>query len=140
VTTLTVGVDHRDLSVAVLTVAADLGRRLDADLHVLHAVDLRDYPIDPDADNWEEQAGSALAELRDTVSQTLADYPGRWAFDVKIGEPAPLLRTAADERDALMIIVGHHRHWNPSRITRGSVGTALTRTTPRPVLLVPETP
>ncbi|WP_436497755.1 universal stress protein [Actinokineospora sp. HUAS TT18] len=137
-TTLTVGVDHRDLSAVVLTVAADLGTRLTADLHIVHAVDLRDYPVDPDADNWESHADTALSTLRDTVQAALADFAGRWAFDVKIGEPAPVLRQAADEDDATMIIVGHHRHWNPSRVTRGSVGTALTRTTNRPVLLVPE--
>ncbi|CRK57312.1 hypothetical protein [Alloactinosynnema sp. L-07] len=139
-TTLTVGVDHRDLSVAVLAVAADLGTRLDADLHILHAVDLRDYPVDPDADDWESHADTALTALRDTVRDALTGFPGRWAFDVKIGEPAPVLRTAAEELDATMIIVGHHRHWNPGRVTRGSVGTALARTTHRPVLLVPEAP
>lgn len=137
-TALVVGVDHRDLSFKVLAVAADLAARLDADLHVVHAIDLRDYPVDPDSADWEEHAEAALTELRSSIETTLAGHEGRWTYQVQVGEPVPTLKAAADDRDALMIVVGHHKHWTPVRVTRGSVGAGLSRTARRPVLIVPE--
>ncbi|MBC6449846.1 universal stress protein [Actinokineospora xionganensis] len=139
-TTLVVGVDHRDLSFKVLAVAADLAVKLGADLRVVHAIDLRDYPVDPDSADWEQHAEAALTELRGNVERALSTHEGHWTYAVQVGEPVPTLKTAADEHDAMMIVVGHHKHWTPVRVTRGSVGAGLSRTAHRPVLIVPESP
>jgi nucleotide-binding universal stress UspA family protein len=136
-TSLVVGVDDRPLSLAALSTAADLALRLGADLHVVHAIDLRDYPNDPDSDNWDTHATTALTHLDADVRATLDTHPGPWTYHAWQGTPVHLLQTVADETDALMIVVGHHPHWTPARLTRESVGHALTRTTHRPILLVP---
>ncbi len=53
---IVVGVNRDPASQEALIVAADLARRLHAHLHVVHVVDLADYPIDPDASDWEQRA------------------------------------------------------------------------------------
>src|SRR5215203_784019 len=44
-THIVVGFDEEPQSQAALRYAIDLARRLDADLEVVHVVDLRDYPV-----------------------------------------------------------------------------------------------
>jgi nucleotide-binding universal stress UspA family protein len=104
--TLILGHGRDPSSDHALTVAADLGRRLGARLHVVHAICLEDYPIDPDAADWEEQGAAAVAEERRHVEHLLADAPLQWSHEARRGEPAAVLTRAADEYDALMIVVG----------------------------------
>jgi nucleotide-binding universal stress UspA family protein len=104
--TLILGHGRDPSSDHALTVAADLGRRLGARLHVVHAICLEDYPIDPDAADWEEQGAAAVAEERRHVEHLLADAPLQWSYEARRGEPAAVLTRAADEYDALMIVVG----------------------------------
>jgi hypothetical protein len=59
---IVVGFDRSAASLAALGKAAELGAQLGAELHVIHAVDLSDYPVDPDAADWEEQAAASLEE------------------------------------------------------------------------------
>lgn len=136
---LVVGVDRSPASMAALTKAAELGRRLGADLHVVHAVDLSDYPVDPDAFDWEDQAAKSIQGERQAVSVNLADYPHPWVYVALRADPAEALNRAADDCDALMIVVGVRstgwRHlleggWG------GAVSGRLVGHCHRPVLLV----
>ena len=68
--TLVVGYDRRPESQDALRVAAGLAERMDAELHVVHAVDLTDYPIDPDGFDWEQRARDALDEERAAVARS----------------------------------------------------------------------
>ncbi|MDT7649454.1 MAG: hypothetical protein QOI36_860, partial [Pseudonocardiales bacterium] len=70
-TTLVVGHSHDPSSDDALAVALDLGRRLRAQLHVLHVIGTGDYPIDIDAGDWEERGRQALAEQRCRVERVL---------------------------------------------------------------------
>ncbi|MCP2201304.1 Universal stress protein family protein [Lentzea flava] len=135
---LVVGFDDQAASLAALRTAADLARRLHADLHVVHGVDLRDYPIDPDSDAevWEGHAREALEHLRAKVVEALADHPGAWTYHAWTGSPVRLLVSVADEQQALMIVVGTHRHRSLARMMRGSVSRRVARSAHRPVLLV----
>ena len=120
--------------------AVDLARRLHADLHVVHAVDLLDYPIDPDAADWEQQALRALAEQRRHVDAVLADFPMSWTYQAGHGNPARLIADVAEEFDALMIIVGSHGEGMGAtfdRLVAGSVSRTVLRRQRRPVLIVP---
>ena len=54
----------------VLEVARDLARRMGAVVHVVHAISLDDYPVDPDADDWEAQAAQVLAGQRAEVGDS----------------------------------------------------------------------
>ena len=135
---LVVGFDDQAASLAALRTAADLACRLRADLHVVHGVDLRDYPIDPDSDVeiWEAHARKALEDLHLKAAEALAAHPGAWTYHAWSGNPVRLLVSVADEQQALMIVVGTHRHRSLARMTRGSVSHRVARSAHRPVLLV----
>ena len=103
---MVVGFDKRPQSAAALGVAADVGRRVGARLHVVHAVDLRDYPIDPDSVDWDGQARRTLSAERAAVAAALGGYGPGWDFRAWKGEPAHALIACAEEVDAVMIVVG----------------------------------
>ena len=136
---LVVGFDRSAASLAALATGADLGRRLGAELHVVHAVDLADYPVDPDVDDWEGQAATALQAQRRSVDEVLAPYPHRWRYLAVRAEPADALVWAADRCDALMIVVGaHSTGWRRllDRLSGPSVSERLLGHCHRPVLVV----
>lgn len=138
-TVIVVGFDRSAASLAALGKAADLGRRLGADLHIVHAVDLADYPIDPDADDWEAQATTTLESERHTVSVALVGYPYGWSYLALRAEPAQALARTAERFDALMIVVGvRSAGWRHllERLAAPSVSHRLIAGTDRPVLVV----
>jgi nucleotide-binding universal stress UspA family protein len=79
-TSLVLGHSRHASADLALHFAVDLAQRLHADLHVVHAVDLFDYPVDPDAADWEQQAHRALAEQRRRVEAALADSSLSWTY------------------------------------------------------------
>ena len=128
-----------------VTVAAELAADLGTRLHVVHVVDLRDYPVDPDLPDWEQQGAARLAAERAEVDALLADWPGEWSYDLQRGDPARALTAIAAREHARMIVVG-------SRAASG-LGVALerlagaVRSVPHaleradiPVLVVPDHP
>jgi nucleotide-binding universal stress UspA family protein len=127
---------------AVLHHGADLAARLGAALHVVHVVDLSDYPIDPDSPDWEQQAQKTLAAEQRDVESTLVDLPGSWTYHAAHGDPVTLLCQVADSHDALMFIVGS-RGEGARRVisrllgTRPSVSHGLIARSHRPVLVIP---
>jgi nucleotide-binding universal stress UspA family protein len=138
--TLLVGHGRDPSSDHALAVAVDLARRLGARLHVAHAICLDDYPIDPDAADWEEQGAAGVAEQRRHVEQLLADTPVRWSYEARRGEPGVVLARAAAKQDALMIVVGTRGEgWRRAlaRLTDPSVSHAVIGHQDRPVLVVP---
>jgi nucleotide-binding universal stress UspA family protein len=137
--TLVVGFDRSTASLTALGTAADLGARLNAELRVVHAVDLGDYPIDPDSADWEEQAAVNLEAERRSVSEALADYPFGWSYVAVRSEPAQALVSIADEVDALMIVIGARGNgWRHllERLSGPSVSQRLINHCHRPVLVV----
>jgi nucleotide-binding universal stress UspA family protein len=100
-TTLVVGHSHDPSSDDALAVALDLGRRLRAQLHVLHVIGTGDYPIDIDAGDWEERGRQALAEQRCRVERVLVGTGLRWTYETRRGDPVVELVRAAEEHDAL---------------------------------------
>lgn len=103
---LVVAFDRSGAGRAALATAGELGSRLHADLHVVHCVDLADYPVDPDAADWEQHAARTLDDDRRLVADALAPYPGSWSYVAVRAEVSEALRWAAEEVDALMIVVG----------------------------------
>jgi nucleotide-binding universal stress UspA family protein len=138
--TLIVGHCRDTASDHALAVAAELGRRLGAQLHVVHAVALDDYPIDPDASDWEERGEQTLVEERHQVEAALTRTGLPWTYRSCRGNPVRALAAAADERDALMIVVGTRGEGLRailSRLIQPSVSHALIEHQHRPVLVVP---
>jgi nucleotide-binding universal stress UspA family protein len=137
---LVVGHSRDPASQEALCVARTLGLRLGARLHVVHGITLRDYPVDPDAADWDEQAERTLAQQRTQVQTALATFRQGWTYSVARGDPVRLICEAAEENDALMIIVGTRGEGIGPAIERllgGSVSHGLIRRQHRPVLVVP---
>lgn len=142
-TALVVGYDRSPASQAAFIKAAEIGAKLDAELYVVHAVDLGDYPVDPDADDWEERAGESLVEESERVARILAGYPCGWSYRVLRAEPAEALYTVAEEVRAAMVVVGARsdgwRH-RLERLSGPSVSQRLIHHCRRPVLVVTHHP
>jgi nucleotide-binding universal stress UspA family protein len=139
--TLVVGFDRAEVSRTALRVGADLAARLAARLVVVHAVDLDDYPIDPEAADWEDQARRALAEERRTVGEVLAEHRFGWSYEARSGPPVDALVATAEAHGALMIVVGRHGSGVSEalrRLLEGSVSRRLVKAAARPVLVVPQ--
>lgn len=67
---LVVGFDRSCASLAAVQQAARIGDRLTASITVVHAVDLKDFPVDPDRADWERAASRALEAERAAVGVT----------------------------------------------------------------------
>lgn len=125
----------------VLAVAADLAARIGARLHVVHVEDLRDHPVDPDASDWEESAARHTAEQRDIVAAALDAREGLvWTQETRRGDPVAEIDAAADEQDALLLVVGSRGEGAGAALSRmldPSVSHGLIAHAHRPVLVVP---
>ncbi len=138
-TALVLGHSRHPSDETALGVAADLAQRLHAHLHVVHGISLDDYPIDPDAADWEEQARRALDAQRARVQTVLAGSGG-WSYHAGRGDPVGLIAAVADDNDALMIVVGSRGEGAGAAVERvlgGSVSRGVLRHARRPVLIVP---
>jgi nucleotide-binding universal stress UspA family protein len=106
-TCIVVGYHPSQASLRALAVAKDLGNRMDAQVHVVHGIDLDDYPNDPDAYDWEEQAAVVIEAGKETVETVMADYPGRWHYHALRGGSYGAICEIAGTVDTAMIVVGH---------------------------------
>lgn len=139
-THVVVGFDEEPQSQAALTFAIDLARRLGAHLDVVHVVDLRDYPVDPDSDDWESASSDNFTRTAEKVRAAVDDQAQSWSYYAWRGDPVHLLATVAEENGALMIVVGTHGAGFAAtfhRMTTGSVSRGLIGYSHIPVLVVP---
>lgn len=136
---LVVGHSRAPASQDALRVASDLARSLGARLDIVHGVTLGDYPVDPDAADWDAQAARTLAEQQEQVHTALAGCSQPWTYSATRGDPVRLISSVAEKNDALMIIVGTRGQGVGPTIERlfgGSVSHGLIRRQDRPVLVV----
>lgn len=117
---LLAAVDTSPLATHVLRKAAELARRSDAEVIVLHVVRVDD-PV-------------GVEKLRDRARQLLADI--RYQF-VTVDEPVPEgILHAAQTYGAAEIIIGKRGHRSLEDVLVGSVSQAVLEISPLPVLLV----
>jgi nucleotide-binding universal stress UspA family protein len=138
--TLVVGHGRDPSSDQALLAAVDLGRRLGGRLHVVHVIDLHDYPINIDSPDWEEQGAAAVAAEQRHVEHLLGEAPVAWTYEARHGDPAQVLCTAAQELDALLIVVGSRGEGLRralGRLMDPSISHAVIQRRRRPVLVVP---
>jgi nucleotide-binding universal stress UspA family protein len=136
-----VGLDRCPASHHALRFAIELAAPLNAYLHVAHIIDLQDFPVDPDGDDWEECFADTLEQERTTACDLLSALPGNWTYYAHRGDPVHVLSALADTHDAVMIILGTPRGGLISAIERvlgASVSARLIRHAHRPVVLVPD--
>ena len=131
-----VGHDGHPTAQLALAVAVDLARRINAHVHVVHAVAIGDYGIDPDTEEFEETRDRNLAGEREAIATALSDAPVPWTYHEEKGDPAARLAGLAEQTDAAYIVVGaSHRKLLP---LEASVPRRLMHTQTRPVVVVPD--
>lgn len=136
-----VGFDRCPASHHALRFAIELAAPLNAYLHVAHIIDLQDFPVDPDGDDWEQCVADTLEQERTTACDLLSALPGNWTYSAHRGDPVHVLSELADTHDALMIILGTARGGLMSAIDGvlgASVSARLIRHAHRPVVVVPD--
>ncbi|MEA5464404.1 cation:proton antiporter [Leptothoe sp. PORK10 BA2] len=117
---LLAAVDTSPLAAQVLTKAADLARRCDGDVVVLH-VQRSDDP-------------QGIEKIKQQIQQHLADI--RHHFITTSGAiPTEILRIAQDY-DAAEIVMGKRGHRHLESLLVGSVSRAVVETSPLPVVIV----
>lgn len=133
-----VGYKNSDDSRHALDTAIGLAQPLGALVRVVHVVEVGDYPVDPDSEDWEEWGRLNLELIGEQVRTYIRDLPGA-TFSVERGDPATVLHAIAGEAHAVMIVVGlPAKGVGPlSRLFTRPVSTSVTKHVHTPVLLVP---
>lgn len=134
---LLVGYDQHPASHQAVLVAAALAQVLGATLLLLHVIDLADYPVDPEAADWETASVDTLLAERRQAETLLAGTGIEWTYRNVRGDPTNALAQAAHEVDALFIVVGASGRGLAQRLLHSSVPQALLRKQRKPVLVVP---
>jgi solute carrier family 9B (sodium/hydrogen exchanger), member 1/2 len=119
-TLLLAAVDTSHLATAVLTKVADLARRSNGEVIVLHVVN---SPHQPDIAKLESQAQHLLSDIR-------------YKFITVTGTITEEIIHIAQEHHATAIVIGKRGHQPWEKVLIGSVSQAVLEASPIPVLLV----
>jgi nucleotide-binding universal stress UspA family protein len=139
------GVDCSDGSNAALEYALFVGKRFDAEVHVLHAWHVTHH-LRPDLSVWMETHGQQPiavvieAEAKAETERFLStlDPPTRASLKVRVlaGEPAQTITNLAANERFDMIVVGTHGRTGFGHLALGSVAERVVRHAHCPVLTV----
>ncbi len=135
-------IDFSDASRAAMEVAADLARRFEADLMLLHAYPIPGYTF-PDGSvvaspkmmqDLADQAQKHLEEWR-LEAEKLVGAP-RVTSEKAVGEPAAEILEAARDARADLIVMGTHGRTGLEHALMGSIAERVVRRALCPVLTV----
>ena len=118
-----------------VTVALDLARRFDAEVHALYVVDASDVESSPERlrdemqDALEERGRAALSAVGEAAARDVVTA-------VREGRPATEIDDYAREHDAEMVAMGTRGRHGENRFLIGSVAERVVRTCDVPVLTV----
>jgi nucleotide-binding universal stress UspA family protein len=140
-----VGVDFSELSREGLTYAAALARRFDADLVLLHSVDLRYYSTSPESmvHDFPELLEVAQHIARDQMAELVrqTDRQGRPVKSIlEFGHAGDRIVNCATESGADLIVISTHGRTGLKRALLGSTAEYVVRHASCPVLVVPSRP
>ena len=105
------GYHSSQASLHALAVAKSVGTPMSAEIHVVHGIELLDYPLDPEAPDWEKQGEAFVEGERETVETVMADYVGPWHYHQVRGSAYRAICQLAETCEPMMVIVGR-RHVN----------------------------
>lgn len=137
--TAVVATDGSDSVQRAVTVATDLARRFEADLHALYVVEERTVEDAPESlredvrETVEERGKRALATVEAQAERT---GTGSVTTAVREGRPAAEIVDYAREVEADMVATGTRGRHGAGRFVLGSVAEEVVRTAPMPVLTV----
>ncbi|RJT06186.1 universal stress protein [Halococcus sp. IIIV-5B] len=118
-----------------VSVALDLADRFEATVHALYVVDEDD--IAEEAADQREEAREALTDRGDDSLAAVRERAGREVVtEVRVGRPADVICTYADESDADVVAMGTRGRHGEYRFLLGSVAEAVVDSCPVPVLTV----
>jgi nucleotide-binding universal stress UspA family protein len=131
------GVDWSEESIAAATVAAEITRRLRATLVLAHVVEERPtfpYGSETQLNRERHHAHEETMRLLDRLEGHLG--PADLERRVLYGSVAEELADLAEEEDAALLVVGSRGRGALKAAVFGSVSSALSRTSDRPVVIV----
>ena len=134
-----VPIDLGDHAKEVLDYAAALAGKLDARLHVCHAVSWPLLGSEIPTTVSDEAMNDIVALHRKDLDQLVASYASKAPIastELRTGDPRTLIVEAAAQVHADLIVMGTHGRRGVSRLLIGSVAEQVARTAPCPVLLV----
>ncbi|HVN30162.1 MAG TPA: universal stress protein [Candidatus Binataceae bacterium] len=129
-------IDFDDNSLAALNTAADLARRADGTVYVLHVVPMIVQPtaMPVYVDIYKSQEETAWARLREIARKELAGV--KYELMVKMGEPAGCILRAERKVDAHLVVMATHARRGFAHFFLGSVAEAVLRQATCPVLTI----
>jgi len=136
-----VAVDFSDVSANAFRAAAELARKLNAKLKVVHAVPMQaaSLPMEGGAVYIEDLQAKQVEEARERLSGFVRQHSvGGAGVEqcVRSGDPTTEINRAAEELQADMIVVGTHGRSGLSHLLMGSVAESVLREALVPVLCV----
>ncbi|HLI80073.1 MAG TPA: universal stress protein [Candidatus Binataceae bacterium] len=129
-------IDFDDNSLAALETAADLARRADATLYVLHVVPMIVQPtaMPVYVDIYKSQEETARGRLKEIARSNLGGI--KYELLVHMGEPASSIIRIQKKVDAGLIVMATHARRGFSRFFLGSVAEVVLREASCPVLTI----
>lgn len=138
--TILVATDFSACADAALAYAVDLAARVDATIHLVHAISIPLFGV-PELGlayasmNIEAATGAAQT----AIDERAARYRDRVLLAptrVEVGDPRDVIDKAAAAIDADLVVIGTHGRRGVRRILLGSVAESVVRTAPCPVLTI----
>jgi nucleotide-binding universal stress UspA family protein/predicted transcriptional regulator len=119
---------------SALTLAADVARENGAEINVLHIapVILRGGDVPVLVNLTKEQQETAKTQLAELASKYLVNV--HWIAETAVGEPAPMIISAAKQLPADLIIMSTHGRRGFSRFFLGSIAEIVMREATCPVM------
>lgn len=139
--TILAAVDFSDVSAGALRVAADLSRRLGAQLKVVHVVQPQPVPLplEGSAIYMDEVQSWQLEEAEKSLAAFIQEHcaPGSVSVTkVRSGVAATEISAAAVDIGADLIVLGTHGRSGLKHLLMGSIAESVLRVAPVPVLCV----
>lgn len=131
--TILVPTDGSDCADLALDHVADIARRYDATVHVLHVLDVRDLEKAPDVEPFEDDAAALIEAAESGIDADVGTVTS-----VSTGYPDQEIRDYADQIEADMIAMGSHGRTGVRRFVLGSIAEKVLRLSDVPVLTVTE--
>ncbi|WP_049972073.1 universal stress protein [Haladaptatus cibarius] len=133
--TVVIATDGSESVERAVTVALDLARKFDAEVHALYVVDAGEVESSPET--LRDELHAALESQGETALESVRDHADRDVVTaVREGNPAAEIREYVRDNDADVVATGTRGRHGENRFLIGSVAERVVRTCPTPVMTV----